>query len=922
MTNKMDGQNRPTRNSSVKDRVSQWQSRNSEVNEENTQSFASPTATRKKKSSFASPQPPSLRSSKSEGAKAPPRKSQEDGRPPRSSSVQDSSGVGSMGLNDSSKSPKVLQKKIDKVQDMMKEVQEAEKKGRDSKKFKRLSEKLEQYQLELAGIEQDEPETPEIQPKKKLSKSSNDILAAAKYSPGPDTPKCNPQMLQRKIQKVNKLLSTNTVGSKDYQKLVKKRESYKMALEEFDGRMKVQAKVENPLPSIPLMEDNEEEEVQPTEAKTLPKTKTVTPKIIQKKLDKVEKMMSELEDKLGTSAFASKEYKKLMKKQEEYSSALEDFEGRMKLKALATTTPPKQPEPPTSVTTDEVVADDFKRPPLTRRKSSKIPRRSQKVSAPRLRELDTHFKPEVFAKDASDEQIIRKEIRNNFIFKKVRDRALEELVQAFEPIPAYSPGDAIVQQGDEGEYFYFIRSGSVDYEVNGKKVGSAEAGSTFGELSLLYSCPRKATVRANSEADLYRVDQITFRYILQSQFKFKLLFQSAVRKVITMNRLLPGGINAVRVSIVESTELQADMRPTVTRDSAMCQSLDMDDIFEDETGQDEEDNFAFVGEHSQKRISLQQSFSDRRVSLEDFNRSSVLGEGQFGEVWLVHADLDDLKDAKDRNFALKIQSKEDIERECNSNMKISVAEAIQRECDVLSQLSHPFICEFVHQFEDDDNIYLVMGVITGVELWSVIHSENDDGEWESGIPESNAKFYALLMADTLNFMHRQQICYRDLKAENIMINETGYPVFVDFGFAKYLPEGKTFTYCGTPAYTCPEIISNEGHGYAADHWALGVLVYEMISGESPFYWEGISDLQLLQDICNEEPAPLAEDGGYSSEVKDLISRLLIKDPLERLGSLAQGGKEVTGHPWFAELNLAKLRLQELPAPFIPTLEED
>jgi protein kinase A len=168
-------------------------------------------------------------------------------------------------------------------------------------------------------------------------------------------------------------------------------------------------------------------------------------------------------------------------------------------------------------------------------------------------------------------------------------------------------------------------------------------------------------------------------------------------------------------------------------------------------------------------------------------------------------------------------------------------------------------------------------------------------------------------------MHRQKICYRDLKPENIMIDETGYPVFVDFGFAKYLPEGKTFTFCGTPAYTCPEIISNEGHGYAADHWALGVVIYEMISGESPFFWEGISSLQLLQDICNEEPAFLGDE--YSTEVKDLIDRLLIKDPLKRLGSLAKGGKEITTHPWFEEVDLCKARQKQLPAPFLPSSQK-
>ena len=159
-------------------------------------------------------------------------------------------------------------------------------------------------------------------------------------------------------------------------------------------------------------------------------------------------------------------------------------------------------------------------------------------------------------------------------------------------------------------------------------------------------------------------------------------------------------------------------------------------------------------------------------------------------------------------------------RETMNVNTITVAEAIDRECNILAQLVHPFIVEFVHRFEDETNIYLVMGIIKGVELWNVIHREiNDEGDYESGFGatkegEAQAKFYGVIIADTLRYIHRQKICYRDMKPENVMIDHTGYPVIVDFGFAKEIPDGKTFTFCGTPQYTCPEIIANLGHGFA------------------------------------------------------------------------------------------------------------
>lgn len=89
-----------------------------------------------------------------------------------------------------------------------------------------------------------------------------------------------------------------------------------------------------------------------------------------------------------------------------------------------------------------------------------------------------------------------------------------------------------------------------------------------------------------------------------------------------------------------------------------------------------------------------------------------------------------------------------------------------------------------------------MGAIKGEELWNRVHREQKDGEWVSGILESDSKFYAILIADTLHYMHRQQTCYRDMKPENVMIDHTGYPIIVDFGFAKFVPDDKTYTFCG------------------------------------------------------------------------------------------------------------------------------
>lgn len=126
------------------------------------------------------------------------------------------------------------------------------------------------------------------------------------------------------------------------------------------------------------------------------------------------------------------------------------------------------------------------------------------------------FQSPVFSKSHDEKKFIREVLSNNFVFAALSEREMRTIIDAFEAIKV-SPNDMIIQQGDVGDYFYIIREGTVRYEVNGNAVGHAGKGNSFGELSLLYTSPRAASVIAESATLVYRVDQKTFRYILQSQ---------------------------------------------------------------------------------------------------------------------------------------------------------------------------------------------------------------------------------------------------------------------------------------------------------------------------------------------------------------------------------------------------------------------
>ena len=174
-----------------------------------------------------------------------------------------------------------------------------------------------------------------------------------------------------------------------------------------------------------------------------------------------------------------------------------------------------------------------------------------------------------------------------------------------------------------------------------------------------------------------------------------------------------------------------------------------------------------------------------------------------------------------------------------------------------------------------------------------------------------SQFYAAEIISALQYMHSVDIIYRDLKPENLLIDQKGHIKITDFGFAKKVPD-RTWTLCGTPEYLAPEIIQSKGHGKPADWWALGILIYEMLVGNPPFFDD--SPFGIYEKI-------LAGKFGFPSHVdslaKDLIRRLLVNDVSKRLGNLKSGNKDITSHKWFGNLDWIKLYNRQIPVPFVP-----
>lgn len=145
-----------------------------------------------------------------------------------------------------------------------------------------------------------------------------------------------------------------------------------------------------------------------------------------------------------------------------------------------------------------------------------------------------------------------------------------------------------------------------------------------------------------------------------------------------------------------------------------------------------------------------------------------------------------------------------------------------------------------------------------------------------------------------------------------MIDSTGFVKLIDFGFCKYLIEDKTFTLCGTPGYLSPEAVLSEGHNHGADHWALGVLIFEMMFGSSPFFYEDIDQAELFASIV-EDPLPIPK--GTAADVSDLLSKLCEKSAHRRLG--ARKENEVIEHRWFKNFDLTTILSRKATPPWRP-----
>ena len=288
----------------------------------------------------------------------------------------------------------------------------------------------------------------------------------------------------------------------------------------------------------------------------------------------------------------------------------------------------------------------------------------------------------------------------------------------------------------------------------------------------------------------------------------------------------------------------------------------------------------------------------KSVELDDFQIMKVLGRGTFGKVCLVQ-----YKPTKEY-YAMKSLKKDVL-------LDIDKVQSTILEKKILQSLDHPFLVGMVFCFQTEERIYFIMPFIRGGELFQHLRKEKF-------FKEDKARFYAASMGIALEYLHNHGIVYRDIKPENILIGEDGYLKLIDFGMAKMLKGNeKAMSFCGTPEYLAPEIITGEGHNRAADWWSYGILLFEMLCGIPPFYCE---NTERMYDLITNAELRFPKRIQLSENAKDLIKKLLIKKQDKRLG-VEKGFEEIKSHPFFKGFDFDALLAKKLEAPFIPVLKD-
>lgn len=280
------------------------------------------------------------------------------------------------------------------------------------------------------------------------------------------------------------------------------------------------------------------------------------------------------------------------------------------------------------------------------------------------------------------------------------------------------------------------------------------------------------------------------------------------------------------------------------------------------------------------------------VTQDDFEMVSLLGKGSFGKVALVR------KKDTGEHYAMKVIQKQHV-------LNRGRVRDLFSERSVMRRMRHPFITRLEYTFQNEDKLFFVMQYMPGGDFDAFLKAIPD-----LKLSEEVARLYAGQVYLAVQYLHDNDVIYRDLKPENLLLDKKGYICLADFGLARdfqldpALDNDRTCSFVGSPFYVAPDVLQKKGYGKPVDWWSFGVLIFRMVAGVVPF--TGRTTRDLFNNITT-KPITFQPYPWISPSARDLLTGLLQKDENLRLT-----GEQIKAHEWFQGMDWGALYRQEIP----------
>ncbi|XP_065156366.1 cGMP-dependent protein kinase, isozyme 2 forms cD4/T1/T3A/T3B isoform X3 [Atheta coriaria] len=579
---------------------------------------------------------------------------------------------------------------------------------------------------------------------------------------------------------------------------------------------------------------------------------------------------------------------------------------------------------------------------------------------PRIKRLAISAEPQPLSdakvervpKSNKSKELIKAAILDNDFMKNLETTQIREIVDCMYP-KEYQQGSIIIKEGDVGSIVYVLEEGRVEVSRENKYLSTLAPGKVLGELAILYNCKRTATIKAATDCKLWAIDRPCFQTIMmrtglirQAEYTdflksvpiFKGLPEDTLIKISDIldevtyqegDYIIRQGARGDTFFIISKGRVQVTMKQEDAGDEKFIRNLFKGDFFGEKALQgddlrtaniiaddvdgvsclviDRETFNQLISNLDEIRTKYKDETTERKrindefnhVKLTDLRILATLGVGGFGRVELVQVQGD-----TNRSFALKQMKKAQI-------VETRQQQHIMSEKEIMGEANCEFIVKLYKTFKDRKYLYMLMESCLGGELWTVLR---DRAHFDDG----TTRFYTACVVEAFDYLHSRNIIYRDLKPENLLLDNHGYVKLVDFGFAKKLQTGrKTWTFCGTPEYVAPEVILNKGHDIGADYWSLGVLMFELLTGTPPFAG---SDPMKTYNIILKGIDAIEFPRNITRNAAALIKKLCRDNPAERLGYQKGGISEIQKHKWFDGFNWEGLCNRSMEPPIKPVVK--